>query len=1164
MTQRTQAVEDAIRSFCDEIKMKFAANFSTWPEDQLKSPLDNLLTRLGRDRYHKVVVVNTEAPQPQGDNSKSGGRVDAAVRADDILTGHVELKKPGDGADPAKLKGEHNRKQWEKFKRLPNLIYTDGRQWGLYRSGVRVGRLIKLSGDPVVDGAAAVAPNDAAALEGLLEQFLSWSPIVPTTSKGIAELLAPLCLMLRREVRTALDDQDSYLRQLAGEWRSQLFPNSNDDEISDAYAQTFTYALLIARFEGAQLISRDSRGGETPVIENAENTLAVEHSLLSEVLRLLTAPRAFDEVKTSATTLLRVVGAVDPARIVKKSANNPWLYFYEDFLAEYDPALRKKVGAYYTPVEVVSAQVHLVRSLLTTNLGATEGFADTNVVTLDPATGTGTYPLEILQSVVDGVPANRRGSIPALLGLATKNLYGFEYLIGPYAVAHLRLSRFLVEQKVTTPAHELLNVLLANTLDSHEAEQQPILASTYEAISHERERARQVKASTKVVVCIGNPPYRRGTAKDIETGESTGGWVVRRTRAGTAKVRDTATRRMVKDRGEVGIIDDFFKPARQAGHGGDLKNAYNAYVYFWRWALWKVFEQPPPPSAQADAAAVDDTDQPACSAGVVSFITASSYLRGPAFVGMRQHMRAVLDEVWIIDLGGDNKGARKSANVFSIETPVAIAVGVRYGEPHPDTPATVRYAELINKTEAEKKSVLAGITSFNHPNLDWQECLSGWQDPFLPAASAEYLKHPLLTDLFPWQAGGAQVKRTWPIGETLDVLRARWKALVAPLEPQSQTGTPDLLHDRRARQFKETRDRKVDKAYPHLMGEPRQKAIAQLVASAPCPSIERYAYRSLDRQWIIADNRLGDYMRPSLWRTHGSNQVYLCSFLTEVIGAGPAAIAAANVPDLHHFRGSFGGRHVLPLWKDAAATMPNVTIGLLDSLSVMLRTDVTAPDLFAYCYGLMATPAYAREYWDELTIPGPRIPITTSADLFRRVAHLGRSLIHLHTYGERMAADGAASIPDGTAEYAVPIPATIYPNERSYDPDSHQLHIGDGRYDNIAPEVWEYSISGLNIVDSWLGNRMLKRAGKNGGSPLDSIRPKSWPDPDGLELLNLLWIIEHTIKFHPEGAALLDEVTAGETLHASDVPQPSDEDRNPFGHSEEGEDVGDSDDEGDA
>ena len=133
---------------------------------------------------------------------------------------------------------------------------------------------------------------------------------------------------------------------------------------------------------------------------------------------------------------------------------------------------------------------------------------------------------------------------------------------------------------------------------------------------------------------------------------------------------------------------------------------------------------------------------------------------------------------------------------------------------------------------------------------------------------------------------------------------------------------------------------------------------------------------------MIADARLIGRPGPPLWTTHSEEQVYITSLLTAVLGVGPAAVATAAVPDLDHFRGSFGAKHVIPLWRDAQATQPNVTTGLLDRLRAAHGTAVSAEDLFAYAYGMLAQPAYVERFWDELEMPPPRLPITKDAELF--------------------------------------------------------------------------------------------------------------------------------------------------------------------------------------
>ena len=159
-----------------------------------------------------------------------------------------------------------------------------------------------------------------------------------------------------------------------------------------------------------------------------------------------------------------------------------------------------------------------------------------------------------------------------------------------------------------------------------------------------------------------------------------------------------------------------------------------------------------------------------------------------------------------------------------------------------------------------------------------------------------------------------------------------------------------------------------------------------------------------------------DRPSPDLWRSHSDRQVYITSLLTDGIREGPAGVATALIPDKHHFSNR-GARDVIPLWRDAEATEPNVTAGL-EALAQAYGQPVTAEDLFAYCYAVLASPDYVHRFWDELTIPGPRLPITRDAALFARVADLGRRLLWLHTYGERFVPPGhkPGRIPPGKGE----------------------------------------------------------------------------------------------------------------------------------------------------
>lgn len=159
-------------------------------------------------------------------------------------------------------------------------------------------------------------------------------------------------------------------------------------------------------------------------------------------------------------------------------------------------------------------------------------------------------------------------------------------------------------------------------------------------------------------------------------------------------------------------------------------------------------------------------------------------------------------------------------------------------------------------------------------------------------------------------------------------------------------------------------------------------------------------------------------------------------------------MVAPYVLDRHHFRGSFGGKDVIPLWRDAAASEPNVTAGLLDRLSAAFGRKVAVEDLFAYAYAVLATPRYVERFSEELTVPGPRLPLTRDAALFDAAAALGRELIHLHTYGERFVPKGgkAGQVSQGRARLTVAIPDTPegYPEDFEFDPAAQTLRVGAG------------------------------------------------------------------------------------------------------------------------
>src|SRR5208283_737184 len=221
--------------FAVSLTANFSLNITAQPEDQLKAPVAVLVKAVG-DIVGKRVDTRTEA---HADDVR--GRPDMAVAVDSLLTGYIELKAPGKGASPDQFTVRQDKDQWRRFKQIPNLVYTDGSQWALYRGGELVDSVVSLKGDVTKHGAKAISPLDVVNLNAMLADFLVWRPVVPTSPDVLAEVLAPLCHMLREDVFTAVIKPKSNLHQLANEWRAALFPDADDAQFADAYAQTVTY-----------------------------------------------------------------------------------------------------------------------------------------------------------------------------------------------------------------------------------------------------------------------------------------------------------------------------------------------------------------------------------------------------------------------------------------------------------------------------------------------------------------------------------------------------------------------------------------------------------------------------------------------------------------------------------------------------------------------------------------------------------------------------------------------------------------------------------------------------------------------------------------------------------------------------------------------------------
>jgi hypothetical protein len=296
--------------------------------------------------------------------------------------------------------------------------------------------------------------------------------------------------------------------------------------------------------------------------------------------------------------------------------------------------------------------------------------------------------------------------------------------------------------------------------------------------------------------------------------------------------------------------------------------------------------------------------------------------------------------------------------------------------------------------------------------------------------------------------------------------------------------------------------------------------------------------------WIIPDPRVITQPNADLWRSSSSWQVYMTAPLDRSPTKGPAITFTALVPDLHHYNGR-GGR-VLPLWRDAEAATPNVAPKLLEFLSKKYKFEVTAEDFLSYVACVAASPAYTKRFQKDLAQPGLRIPITARPKLFSNAVELGRRVIWLQTFGERFSdskADrrpGPPRLPKDRApriskDGAIPDNPDSMPDQISYDETKHRLSIGKGFIDNVPAEVWNYEVSGKQVLTQWFSYRKKNRerpiiGDRRPPSKLGEIQPDHWLAEYTTELLNVLHVLALLVEMEPAQAKLLEAICAGPLL----------------------------------
>ncbi|MGB8517178.1 MAG: type ISP restriction/modification enzyme, partial [Gallionella sp.] len=805
------------------------------------------------------------------------GAPDYIVTRGMIPVGYVEAKDVG-----LKLDDVEESEQLKRYRAsLRNLILTDYLEFRLYRNGelTMTARLAKWQ----KNGALKAEPDGAEQLQKLLTWFIEGEISSVASPKELAQRMAMLARMIHDVIKLALvqsDDGDDLAGQYAA-FKQVLINDLSPEQFADMYAQTICYGLFAARCnhtESTAPAPANWRGvwGEDARFtrQSAGADLPKTNPFLRKLFNNIAGADLDERITWAVDDLAELLARADMASVLRDFGHatrqhDPVVHFYETFLGAYDPKLKAARGVYYTPEPAVDYIVRSVDAILKRDFKLEAGLADNSKTTLkrpklkgkgeeeyqahrvqilDPACGTGTF----LHAVVARIREHFADSPGLWPGYVAEHLlpriYGFELLMAPYAVAHMKLGLQLKDSGYDFASAERLRVYLTNTLEeAHELSGLPLFANY---IAQEAASAGEVKRDAPIMVVLGNPPYSGNSANNGE-------WIANLLRGVDTSTQQKAGNYFSVDGGSLGERNP--------------KWLNDDYVKFIRFAQWRI----------------EQTGH-----GVLAFITNHGYLDNPTFRGMRASLMDTFDELYLYDLHGNSKKKEKAPdggkdeNVFDIMQGVAIGIFVKRAPAAKikasvipaqagiqtkqksraaDNNCTVHHADLYG-TRASKYAALAeqDVTSTHWKILQPQSpaYLFAQQDALLLAEYEQSLK---ITDIMPLNVLGFQTHRD---GFAIDFERAIIEQRMSDMRDVSISDAQCLekyaLTDNRDWQIASARQRvQKDEYWQRLI--------------TPC------AYRPFDNRWSYFDEAAIDRPRREL-KDHVLNKENLCLNLTRKTG----------------------------------------------------------------------------------------------------------------------------------------------------------------------------------------------------------------------------------------------------------------------------------------
>lgn len=959
------------------------------------------------------------------------GAPDYVVNRGETPIGYIEAKDIGVSLDQV----ERSEQMARYLEGLGNLVLTDYLEFRWYVAGEH--RLTARIGN-VVGGKLRQDKSGTASAEHLLSAFFEENATTVTTAKELATRMAGIAKLIRDVILRALESpqMSASLGQQMEAFRKVLLYELNKPQFADMYAQTICYGLFAARC--------NVQPGKSFTREHAAYDLPKTNPFLRKLFGHIAGPELDEQIVWVVDDLASLLDRARMGAILKdfgnrKRGEDPVVHFYETFLAAYDPKMREARGVYYTPEAVVSYIVRSVDRLLKKDFKLRDGLADTTmtsvrgisgttkvhkVIILDPATGTGTF----LHNVIDHIHAQFEGEQGLWSGYVSEHLlprlFGFEVLMAPYAVAHMKLGLQLSETSYDFSTDERLRVYLTNTLEeAHAASGLPLFSQW---LAEEANAAGEVKQGSPVMVVLGNPPYSGHS-------ENRGKWI-----------RD--------------LVADYKEGCPELRKPAQAKWLSDDYVKFIRFAQWRIERT---------------------GYGVLAFVTNHGYLDNPTFRGMRRSLMSTFDELYVLNLHGSTKEGNRAPdggvdkNVFDIKLGVAIGLFVKRKAGKKET-CSVLHADLWGDRERKYSWLLS------HDVHDTVWTTLDPQDPtyrFVPEDRSrlpEYEAGWKVPAIF--SRGGDAAPG---IVTTHDDFAISWSEEDAIQKVERLLATADEAEARSLFKLCTQNQWQYARAKRELKVGAWRKQMTQVLYR---PFDLRWTVfdrnvavhlRSRVMAHMLAGANLG-LITSRMTKGEDFRHVQITRHISEVICMSPKTsnngfLFPLYLYDVDRNTNLFSPKKNRELPREAniddsfvKALSSKIGLKWVADGSGDLKRTFGPEDVLAYVYAILHSPGYRTRYGELLKSDFPRIPLTSKLKLFCELCLKGRDLIAVQLLDEKLARITRYPI---AGENTVKAIHYAEPGAES----GGRVWINDTQYfDGVPPEVWAAEVGGYQVCKKWL------------------------------------------------------------------------------------------------